>query len=291
MDKRAYRILITGAHGQLGSEIKELAGAYPFEIDYTDSDTLDITNAGAINQYLKAKPAGWIVNCAAYTAVDKAESEPEAAHQVNSLAPGLLAQAAKANGSKLVHVSTDYVFDGKNHKPYKETDSTNPQSAYGRSKLEGEKKVVDENPEAMIIRTSWLYSNYGNNFVKSMIRLGKERDELGIVADQTGTPTYAADLARAILDTISLCNKSPERYQPGIYHYANEGTASWYDFAMEIFELEQINVQANAIETVDYPTPATRPYFSVLSKKKIKESYGVDVPHWKKALKICLGKA
>lgn len=277
-----YNILVTGANGQLGSEIKELAEGNPqHHFFFTDEDTLDITDKKVIVLFIQENKITAIINCAAYTAVDKAESEPELADRINHLAVQHLAEAAKVYECKFIHISTDYIFDGTNYKPYNETDKPNPHSIYGSTKLAGElamKKISPEN--AIIIRTSWVYSSFGNNFVKTMLRLGKERDQLNVVSDQIGTPTYAADLARAILNILpKLENREVE-----LFHYSNEGVCSWYDFAKAIFEIEGLPTEVNPIETWQYPTPTERPFYSVLNKTKIKEVFQLEIPYWKDSL-------
>ena len=280
------RILVTGSNGQLGSELRSLAPDYSeHTFFFTDRDTLDITDETAIEEFVKEYGADTIINSAAYTAVDKAESDSEAADRVNHKAARVLAEVAKRHGAKLIHISTDYVFDGRNFRPYIESDPTAPASVYGATKCDGEKAIMTVDPKAsIIVRTSWVYSSYGANFVKTMLRLGKERDELGVIFDQVGTPTYAKDLARALLDIIpDIKNSSVE-----IYHYSNEGVASWYDFAKEIMSLAGNDCKVNAIETKAYPTPASRPHYSLLNKSKIKEAFGIEIPYWKESLKQCL---
>lgn len=280
--------LVTGANGQLGSEIRELAASYPqYHFFFTDVVELDITNKEAIHEYVAKNNINTIINCAAYTAVDKAESEPELANSINHLAVHYLAEVAKEHHCKFIHISTDYVFDGTNHKPYVETDVPDPQSVYGKTKLAGEQAMQTMNPSnSIIIRTSWVYSSYGNNFVKTMLRLGKERDQLSVVADQIGTPTYAGDLAKAILTILpKLKSENVE-----LFHYSNEGVCSWYDFAKAIFEIKGLPTKVNAIETTQYPTPAKRPFYSVLNKSKIKDTFLTEIPYWKEALKDCLTK-
>jgi len=279
-------ILITGANGQLGSEIKQLSKSYSeYSFFMTDKEELDITNKQAIEQYCEQNKINIIVNCAAYTAVDKAETEQQLADQINHQAVKHLAEIAKQKQIALIHISTDYVFNGQNYQPYKETDKTDPQSVYGKTKLKAEQALLKINPEnSIIIRTSWVYSSYGNNFVKTMLRLGNDRDELGVIFDQIGTPTYAKNLAQAILNIIpQLKNQQVE-----IYHYSNEGACSWYDFAKAIFENENISCKVNPIETKQYPTPATRPHYSLLNKGKIKQAYGITIPYWKDSLSECL---
>lgn len=280
------RILITGSNGQLGSEIKDLSSNYPdFQFIYTDIDELDLTNQKAIDTFFEWEDFNVCINCAAYTAVDKAEDEPETAMLINATTVVYLSKACSKKGIPFIHISTDYVFDGKNHKPYSEFDATDPDSEYGKTKLAGEKAVFGFAETAMIIRTSWLYSSYGNNFVKTMLRLGREREELSVVFDQVGTPTYAGDLAKAILDILSS-----EKIKPGIavYHYSNEGVISWYDFAKAIFRESGISCKVNAIESKDFPVKATRPFYSVLNKSKIKNDFQVEIPYWLDSLKLVL---
>lgn len=279
-------ILITGADGQLGSEIRTLKATYPDNnFIFTDFSQLDITNHAEVKKFIEAHDIRAIINCAAYTAVDKAETEIVKANKINNLAVENMAGIAKAKNIKLIHISTDYVFDGRAHQPYKEEDVPNPQSVYGKTKLEGEKAIQKINPDnSIIIRTSWLYSGFGTNFVKTMLRLGKERNQLGIIADQVGTPTFAGDLAKTILELLpKIENDGVE-----IYHYANEGICSWYDFAKAIFTLENVTPKVNPIETTEYPTPAKRPYYSVMNKRKIKETFNIEIPHWKASLEVCL---
>jgi dTDP-4-dehydrorhamnose reductase len=283
-----FNILVTGANGQLGSEIRELEASYPqHHFFFTDVDTLDITDKKAIALFIRENKITAIINCAAYTAVDKAESEPKLADKINHLAVQHLAEAAKMYYCKFIHISTDYVFDGTNYKPYTEIDKPNPQSVYGSTKLAGELALQKINPEnTIIIRTSWVYSSFGNNFVKTMLRLGNEKEELGVIYDQIGTPTYAGDLAKTILEIFpKVKNEEVE-----IFHYANEGICSWYDFAKAIFEYTKTNCNVNPISTAQYPTAATRPHYSLLDKSKIKADFNVDIPYWKDSLKICLLK-
>jgi dTDP-4-dehydrorhamnose reductase len=249
---------------------------------------LDITNEKAIDDFFEKNNPVYIINCAAYTAVDKAESDVDSAEKVNSLAPKLLAKQAKKFNAKLIHISTDYVFDGLASKPYIETNKDNPQSIYGKTKLQGEQLSVAENPQTIIIRTSWLYSSFGNNFVKTMLRLAGEREKLNVVFDQVGTPTYAADLANTILSVIQISEKQPEKFVPGIYHYSNEGVASWYDFAKAVFEISEIKCIVSPVRSVEFPTPASRPEYSVLDKSKIKNTFGIDIPYWRDSLKTCV---
>ena len=280
-------ILVTGSNGQLGSELQSLAPAHDetCRFFFTDVAELDITDRQAVYSFVEQNRISVIVNCAAFTAVDKAESEPERCNLLNHIAPGYLAEAIASVGGTMIQISTDYVFDGTSCKPYKEEDITNPQTVYGRTKLAGEESVIRTCAGSMVIRTAWLYSTYGNNFVKTMLRLGKERDKLGVVADQIGTPTYARDLANAILTVIE------KGIKPGVYHFTNEGTCSWYDFTKAIHRMEGIeNCEVSPIHTEDYPVPAKRPHYSVLDKTKIKQTYELDIRWWEDALKDCLKK-
>jgi dTDP-4-dehydrorhamnose reductase len=280
------KILITGSNGQLGSEIHELAPGYPlYQFLYTDVDELNITEEASVNQFFALYNPDVVINCAAYTAVDKAESDPEPAYLVNTVAPGNLARAAAETGAFMVHISTDYVFNGKNYRPYIESDKVNPVSVYAKSKAEGENAVFQAKGKAVIIRTSWLYSAFGNNFIKTMIKYGTERDKLNVVSDQTGTPTYARDLAKMILDTLPLAMAAEEIE---VYHYSNEGTASWYDFAKAIHQYAGIICQVNPIPTKDYPLPAERPFYSVLDKSKIKRKFAIEIPYWRDSVNHCI---
>jgi dTDP-4-dehydrorhamnose reductase len=269
-------ILITGGKGQLATELKILL---PNAI-YVDIDELDITNEVAVNEFVTTKNIECIVNCAAYTAVDRAEEEEDLAYKVNALGPKNL---AKTN-CKLIHVSTDYVFDGNNCTPYKPSDFTKPLSAYGRTKLEGENAVLECSDNVVIIRTAWLYSSYGNNFVKTMIRLGNEREEVRVVNDQVGTPTYAADLAKAIIQILPQLKPSVK----GVYHFTNEGVCSWYDFAYAIMKEMKIDCIVTPVCSAEFPTTAHRPNYSVLDKNLIKNTFNINIPHWTESLKKCL---
>lgn len=280
-----FNILVTGSNGQLGSEIKELSPSYAHNFFFTCKDDLDITNALALEAFIIDNHITAIINCAAYTAVDKAESDQELADNINHQAVKHLASISKERNIKFIHISTDYVFDGTNYKPYKETDSTNPESVYGKTKLLGEQALLHVNPQnSVIIRTSWVYSSFGANFVKTMLRLGKEKESLGVIYDQVGTPTYAKDLAKAILDILPNIENSTVK----IYHYSNEGVLSWYDFAKEIMKMAKLPCKINPIETKDYPTPAKRPHYSLLNKSKIKNDFGIVIPYWKDSLDMCL---
>jgi dTDP-4-dehydrorhamnose reductase len=285
------KILITGAYGQLGSELKELEMQFPeYDFLFTDIDSLDITSEEAVKAFFEKNNPAYVVNCAAYTAVDKAETEVEAAEKVNALAPKVLAEFSKQFGAKLIHVSTDYVFDGNANQPYLESGSVNPQGVYGKTKLAGELNCLKENPDTIVIRTSWLYSEFCNNFVKTMLRLGSERDEVKVVFDQVGTPTYAADLANAIIEIIRISEKDAAKFIPGVYHYSNEGVISWFDFAKAIFEIQELQCEVHPVLSVEFPTKAKRPHFSVLNKSKIRDNFGLKIPYWRDSLKVCINK-
>jgi dTDP-4-dehydrorhamnose reductase len=279
-------IAVFGAYGQLGQSIRNIAPDYPhINFIFTDIDTLDISDYEAMANFVFKNHPDVFINCAAYTAVDKAEQEKDVAMQLNALAVGNLAEIAKKNAIFMIHISTDYVFDGKGYKPYREDDKTGPLSVYGLTKRRGEEVILLSGCRAAIIRTSWLYSEYGVNFVKNMLHLGKERQQLTVVSDQTGTPTYAHDLAETIMQIILQNTKIQ---QAEIYHYSNEGIASWYDFAIEIMSLGKLTSNIIPISTEQYPTPATRPYYSVLDKQKIKSHFEISIPHWKKSLEACM---
>ncbi len=279
-------ILVTGANGQLGNEMQVLAREnLQHTYFFTDVQELDICDEQAVYAYVSEHKIDIIVNCAAYTAVDKAEDNVELCDKLNNIAPGYLARAAQANGAAMIQVSTDYVFDGTAHIPYTEEEPTCPASVYGSTKLAGEQNVMDHCEKAMVIRTAWLYSIYGNNFVKTMIRLGQERDSLGVIFDQIGTPTYANDLAQAIFAAI---NKDVVR---GIYHFSDEGVCSWYDFTIAIHRLAGIaSCKVKPLHTADYPAKAPRPHYSVLDKTKIKDTFGIEIPHWEESLKRCINQ-
>ncbi|APW66218.1 dTDP-4-dehydrorhamnose reductase [Poseidonibacter parvus] len=282
-----FNILVTGSNGQVGRELRELEKDYDYNFFFTTRDDLDISNKEDIKNFCESNNINTIINCAAYTAVDKAEEDIENADKINHKAVKKLAKISAELNIKLIHISTDYVFDGKNFKPYCEEFQTNPQSVYGKTKLDGENQMIKINPKnSIIIRTSWVYSSFGNNFVKTMLRLGKEKQELGVIFDQVGTPTYARDLAKAILDILPDINNS----KVDIYNYSNEGVLSWYDFAKEIMKMAKITCQINPIETYQYPTPAARPHFSLLNKAKIKNEFNIQVPFWKDSLDKCLRK-
>lgn len=283
-------ILITGSNGQLGSELKELSARYSgYSFIFTDLPELDITDTTKINEFVRSCSPAWIINCAAYTAVDMAEEEETKAMLINGTGVGNLVSALTGTQCRLIHLSTDYVFDGNSPVPYKEDSATSPESAYGRSKLAGESFALSY-PLAMVLRTSWLYSSYGNNFVKTMLRKAGSADEINVVSDQTGSPTYAADLASAIMEVISGTIKNSHSFVPGVFHYADEGHCSWYDLAVETVTAAGSSCRVNAIPGSAYPVKAKRPSFSVLDKSKIKETYNIKIPHWRVSLNQCIQK-
>lgn len=279
------KILITGANGQLGHEMRNLLeGDSRFDCIFTDVAELDICDAEAVNRAVTDNRVDYIVNCAAYTQVDKAEDNVELCRKINAGAVENLAQAAAQCGARMIHISTDYVFDGKSYRPYTEEMPPHPQSVYGATKLEGEQALQRFCPQSVIVRTAWLYSPYGNNFVKTMMRLGVEREELSVVADQIGSPTCAADLAQAILAILQA-----ETFVPGIYHFSNEGACSWYDFTVAIHRLAGITTcRVKPIRSDEYPSRAHRPFYSVLDKSRIKQTYGLTIPHWYESLSHCI---
>ena len=280
------KILVTGSNGQLGNELKVLAEAYPcFNFVFTDVAELDITSEIEVELMVKTEKPAAIINCAAYTAVDKAEKEDNLAFLINATAVGNLARVSSLHGVLLIHISTDYVFDGKGFRPYQEDDPTNPVSLYAKSKHAGEQQVQSYADKALIIRTSWLYSEFGTNFVKTIMKYGKERGQLNVVFDQIGTPTYARDLAKTILDILKI---QPFSEGVEIYNYSNEGVTSWYDFAKAIIEFSGIDCIINPIETKDYPLPAVRPCYSVFNKSKIKHRFQIKIPFWRDSLKECI---
>ena len=281
-------ILVTGSNGQLGNELQQLArGFTDYDFLFATKDELNIADEGAIENYFSEHQINYCINCAAYTAVDNAECEPEQAFLMNVTAVAMLAKVCEKNNTQLIHISTDYVFDGTANQPYKETDQTNPVSIYGKSKLQGEELAIQNCPSTIIIRTAWLYSSFKNNFVKTMLRLMKEKDSINVVDDQFGCPTYAADLGAAIMQII-ISNQSNKN--PGIYHYSNAGITKWYQFAVAIQEFSNSNCVVNPIPTSQYPTAAKRPAYSVLDTTKIKETFGVAIPEWEESLGKCLEK-
>lgn len=278
-------VLVTGSSGQVGSELRALSSDYKYHFFFTDKESLDITDDKKVKEFIELNKINIIINAAAYTAVDKAENDIVNADAINHLAVKNLAYIAKEKNIKFIHISTDYVFNGENFKPYSEDDATSPSGVYGKTKLHGENTMRGINPlNSIIIRTSWVYSSFGANFVKTMLRLGKERESLGVIFDQVGTPTYAKDLAEAILDMLPNINNSKVE----IYNYSSEGVLSWYDFAKEIMRMAKIDCLINPIETKDYPTPAKRPHYSLLNKAKIKEEFHLTIPFWKDSLDECL---
>lgn len=273
-------ILITGCNGQLGTEMRNLSALHPAHTYFfTDVQELDITNRASVHTYVRDNNIGVIVNCAAYTNVDKAEEDESTARLINAIAVENLATA----GCKVIHISTDYVFSGDEHVPCQESDPVAPRTAYGRTKYEGEQLLLKANPEAIIFRTAWLYSPYGNNFVKTMLRYGQERDELRVVYDQIGTPTYAEDLAKAIYTAIEA-----DQWHPGIYHFTNEGVCSWYDFTVEILRQAGVPCRVTPILSAEYQYKTPRPHYSVLDKAKVKTTFGITIPYWTDSLQACL---
>ena len=282
-------ILVTGAYGQLGNEVRILSADYPeYNFMFTDVDSLDITDKDELIDFVTGNDIRYIINCAAYTAVDKAEDDAELCEKINAAAVKNLGLAAAEAGAGIIHVSTDYVFDGTSCRPYTEDMPTKPCSVYGKTKLKGEKNLLKACPNAIIIRTAWLYSPFGNNFVKTMIKLGSERESLNVIFDQVGTPTYALDLADAILKAMDQTIDT-DHDKGGVYHFSNEGVCSWYDFTIKIHEIAGIKTcKVNPIETKDYPTKAARPHYSVLNKSKIKQTFNISIPHWEASLKDCI---
>jgi dTDP-4-dehydrorhamnose reductase len=280
------KILITGSNGQLGNEIRVLSEQYAdFQFIFTDVAELDITSRGALTAFFSEHQPDVLINCAAYTAVDKAEDDRDNAFKINEYAVGLLGEMAHQSGARMIHVSTDYVFDGKSCLPYTEEMPVNPSSVYGQSKQAGDALLMQVCPQAAIVRTSWLYSSFGNNFVKTMRRLAAEREQLTVIFDQTGTPTYAADLAVALLTMASSSD-----FVPGVYHFSNEGVCSWYDFAIKIIGLSGLSCKVIPIESKDFPVRTPRPFYSVLNKQKIKKQYNLQIAHWEDGLIRCLEK-
>jgi len=280
------KILVTGSNGQLGNELRQLAPAFSsYQFIFTDVDELSIIDEKAVEDFFREQQPAFLVNCAAYTAVDKAEVDVDLANQINGIAVGILASASKKYGTQFIHISTDYVFDGNASMPLKETDQVHPVNVYGSSKLLGEKLAYQNNSETMTIRTAWVYSFYGNNFVKTMMRLMKERESIGVVSDQIGSPTYAADLAQIIMQIIVS-----GKWVPGIYHFSNEGVISWFDFANEIKRIINSPCSVIPLTTEQFPTPAKRPQYSVLDKTKIQKTFSVKLKDWKESLKGCIEK-
>ncbi len=292
MSSKKTELLITGAGGQVGRELQALAADFPqFHFSFLGSKELDIADQSAVCDYFSKNRTDYCLNCAAYTAVDKAEAEPGLAEKVNVEGAKNLARACAAQGARLLHLSSDYVYHTQRNQPYVETDETDPQGVYARTKLAGDLAALETHPAGtMVLRTSWVYSSFGHNFVKTMLRLGAERSRLSVVFDQIGTPTYARDLAKAMLWILTKVEnrEAGRELLSGIYHYSNEGVASWYDFAVAIFEIKNLPVSVSPIESAAYPTPAGRPPFSVLNKGKIKAAFGLEIPHWRASLEACL---
>jgi dTDP-4-dehydrorhamnose reductase len=285
------KILITGSNGQLGSEIRELAANYSkLDLIFRNSHELDICSFEALQDFIIDHKINVVINCAAYTAVDKAEEDAEIAERVNSMGVSNLVNALEKVNGKLIHISTDYVFDGDHFSPYKESDLVSPIGVYGETKRAGELAVINSDIDSIVIRTSWLYSSYGNNFVKTMLRLGNEKENLGVIFDQVGTPTYARDLANTCLKILCEITSENISKNGNLYHYSNEGVASWYDFAISIMELGGKNCKVKPIQTKDYPTLAKRPQYSVLDKSKIKTDFKIEIPYWRDSLKECVEK-
>ena len=281
-------ILVTGSYGQLGCEIRKISKNYPdFTWQFHDLDTLDITVYDTLANYFRTNLFDFIINCASYTQVDLAEKDPETAYKANVQGPENLSKLAQLHAVKLIHISTDYVFDGKKGSSYLEDDTPNPLSVYGKTKLKGEEHVLS-NGENIVIRTSWLYSSFGNNFVKTMVNLSHEKESIKVVSDQVGSPTYAGDLAEAILNIISAVSTNSNAYKPGIFHYSNEGSCSWHELAQAIVQLSGTDCTIIPIKTEEYPLPAERPPLSVMDKEKIKSQYHLQIPEWKESLAICL---
>ncbi len=282
------KILVTGANGQLGKEIRSLADSFPgFEFVFLSRSDLPIHHFPLVRNFFDTLKPAYCINCAAYTAVDKAEDEKELAFQINGEAVGILAAVCKEHNTRFIHISTDYVYDGNGTTPYLETDITDPINVYGASKLDGENQALQFNPDSIIIRTSWVYSEFGKNFVKTMLDLMTNRDQISVVNDQVGSPTYAADLAEAILEIINNCQLSMVNWSPGIYHYSNEGVISWFDFAVAIKELSGSSCKINPIHSSFFPTRAKRPNYSVLDKSKIQKTFGIQLKDWKASLAMC----
>ena len=281
-------ILVTGSNGQLGSELNIISAYESYDFIFTDIEDLNLTDGAEVNSFFNTHKIDFCINCAAYTAVDNAEKNIESARAVNVDAVQNIAEACTINNTYLIHISTDFVFRGNGFLPLTESAKPDPVSVYGFTKLEGENIALKTNPRTLIIRTSWLYSSFGNNFVKTMIRLGKEREELGVIIDQIGTPTYAGDLAKAIMEIIKNSDQYDLEQNCGLYHYSNEGVASWFDFAQAIFDLKSIKVNLKPLKTTEYPTPAKRPHYSLMDKSKIKNTFNLTIPYWRESLMNCL---
>ncbi|MEO0553757.1 MAG: dTDP-4-dehydrorhamnose reductase [Bacteroidota bacterium] len=282
------RVLVTGANGQLGSEFKQLAEESAYKFVFCDIEEMDLSNKDSIIDFLNKNPVDFIISAGAYTNVDGAENDVELAKLVNGVAPGIIAEFCRKNSTRLIHISTDYVFDGEFSTPIKEEATPNPKSVYGVTKLLGEKAITQSLDNYYIIRTSWVYSNFGKNFVRTMLRLGAEKEQLAVVCDQIGTPTYAGDLASMILNIVKEVNSGND--QPGIYNFSNEGVCSWYDFASEIMKLSELGCKVIPVNSDQFPTVAARPNFSVLDKSKIKKQFNIKIEHWSDRLLTCLEK-
>jgi dTDP-4-dehydrorhamnose reductase len=282
-------ILVTGANGQVGQELRVLAASYPaFEFVFTTHENMPVHEEAAVKQLFAAHRPAYCINCAAYTAVDKAESEQELAYQANAVGPHILAAACKEFNTRFIHISTDYVFNGQSPEPYNEDAATDPVNQYGATKLKGEQLCLETNPDAIIIRTAWVYSSFGKNFVKTMMKLMAEKPVIKVVSDQVGAPTYAADLAKCMMHIIANCQLSVANWVPGIYHYSNQGRISWHEFALAIKDLIRTPCTVMPIPTTEYPTPAKRPSFSLLDSSKIQNTFHCTIPEWKESLKACL---
>lgn len=287
---KSVKIMVTGANGQLGKELRDIAPVFPhFDFVFLSREDLPIHHFELIRNFFNALKPDYCINCAAYTTVDRAESEPDLAFQVNGEAVGVLAAVCKSHNTKFIHISTDYVFDGTATKPYTEEFATNPINVYGASKLEGEKQALELNADSIIIRTSWVYSSYGKNFVKTILKLVEQKNEISVVDDQYGSPTYAADLASVIMKIISISEETAS-WNPGIYNFSNDGIITWYDFALAIKEITRSNCIINPIGTAGYPTPAKRPHYSALDKKKILSTFDISLINWRTSLEACLDK-
>jgi dTDP-4-dehydrorhamnose reductase len=283
-------VLVTGSYGQLGNEIKDIAHQFPgFSFLFHDVDTLDITDFETLSIFFQQHPVHYIINCASYTQVDQAEKDPETAYLINATGPEYLAKLANSHSSRMIHISTDYVFDGTKGSPYREEDIPNPLSVYGKSKFAGEKHVL-QYADNMVIRTSWLYSSHGSNFVKKINDLSHQKKSISVVDDQVGSPTYAHDLAHSILTIISSISAGTHSWQPGIYHCSNEGSCSWFELALEIVKGNRSRCEVVPVKTLEYPLPAPRPAYSTLNKEKIKSQYRIRIPEWQESLSVCMQK-
>jgi len=285
----AAKLLLTGGDGQLGRSIQRICESFPFELIATDINELDIKDNGTVETYLSTIKPDFLINCAAYTAVDQAEEDLETAFSVNKVGPLILSESCEKLNIPLIHISTDYVFDGESKVPYRENDDSNPLTVYGMSKLEGEQAILKSGVKGLIIRTSWLYSEYGQNFFKTMIKLGTSKDKIDVVSDQFGSPTYAGDLAEAILSIISITSALDwHKNKMEIYHFANSGNCSWFEFASAIMKNSGLNCKVMAVSTEEFPRPAKRPEFSILDTGKIRSKFNIDIPYWEESLRVCI---